>query len=62
VITSRWIGDVTQGVYHNYHLAMECNSTAYRSWKAQVDGYAELQGVWYAGTSVNYHNLSCNYP
>jgi hypothetical protein len=37
-------------------------STAYRSWKAQVDGYAELQGVWYAGTSVNYHNLSCNYP
>jgi len=62
VIKSRWIDNASIGVQHNYHIAIGCASTSYRAWRAQIDGYALMQGVWYAGTEVNYHNLYCNYP
>jgi hypothetical protein len=62
LIHSRWIGNVSRGVTHYYHLANGCASNTTRAWRAQIDGYAVLNGVWYGATQKRDKNLNCNYP
>lgn len=56
------VARVSIGDYHSYNVRQACASTTTRAWRAQIDGYSEANGVWYAGTQRQENNLNCNYP
>jgi hypothetical protein len=41
------------------YTAYACTATPSRTWQLHADGYALLNGVWYAGSDAGYTNLNC---
>jgi len=51
---------VPDGKTIRLHAAYDCESGAYRAWRAVAEGYAEVEGLVYLGLEQRYHNLYCS--
>lgn len=55
----RWSYPSPPTKYWSGHLTWTCTSRPYRQWQAQAQGFALVNGAWYAGYATRQHALYC---
>jgi hypothetical protein len=66
ISTGRWVqqdtgvaGPTNGGKTIRAHAQIRCRTSETRVWQTQAAGYADIDGVWYAGLQRAYANLRC---
>ena len=58
-MASRYKGGGLPGKMLTVHVTYKCHRKRLHAWQAHADGYALMQGVWYAASQSRYNNLHC---